>query len=66
MNHQIISYVAEMEAALMSKMEDHNEKNLLFSIASDMIAKDKEQFKNVCQAYEVVKHHIVSNLSTAQ
>ncbi|KOS60990.1 hypothetical protein FJQ98_19950 [Lysinibacillus agricola] len=59
MNHQIISYVAKMEAALMNKMEDHNEENLLFSIASDMIAKEKDQFKNVCQAYEVVKHHLV-------
>lgn len=59
MNKQIISYVAQMEAALMSQMEDHNEENLLFAIASDMIAKEKDQFKNVCQAYEVVKHHIV-------
>ncbi|WP_068983705.1 MULTISPECIES: hypothetical protein [Lysinibacillus] len=59
MNHQIISYVAKMEAALMSKMEDHTEENLLFSIASEMIAKEKDQFKNVCQAYEVVKHHLV-------
>ncbi|MFJ7979381.1 hypothetical protein ACIQ1D_03610 [Lysinibacillus xylanilyticus] len=59
MNKQIISYVAEMEAALMNKMEDHNEENLLFTIASDMIVKEKDQFKNVCQAYEVVKHHLV-------
>ncbi len=59
MNKQIISYVAEMEAALMNKMEDHNEENLLFTIASVMIAKEKDQFKNVCQAYEVVKHHLV-------
>ncbi|QPQ29885.1 hypothetical protein [Lysinibacillus sp. JNUCC 51] len=59
MNKQIISYVAEMEAALMNKMEDHNEENLLFTIASKMIAREKDQFKNVCQAYEVVKHHLV-------
>ncbi|MGE7912802.1 hypothetical protein [Lysinibacillus xylanilyticus] len=59
MNHQIISYVAKMEAALMNKMEDHTEENLLFSIASEMIAKEKDQFKNVCQAYEVVKHNLV-------
>ncbi|MCL1694974.1 MULTISPECIES: hypothetical protein [unclassified Lysinibacillus] len=59
MNKQIISYVAKMEAALMNKMEDHNEENLLFSIASDMIAEEKDQFSNVCQAYEVVKHNLV-------
>ncbi|MGN4124359.1 hypothetical protein ACMGD3_04965 [Lysinibacillus sphaericus] len=59
MNSQIISYVAKMEAALMNKMEDHNEENLLFSIASNIIAEEKDQFKNVCQAYEVVKHHLV-------
>lgn len=59
MNTQIISYVAQMEAALMNKMEDHNEENLLFSIASDMIAKEQDQYENVCQAYEVVKHHLI-------
>jgi len=59
MNKQIISYVSQMEAAIMNKMEDHNEENLLYSIALDMIAKEKDQLKNVCQAYEVVKHHLV-------
>lgn len=48
-----------MEAALMNQMEDHNEENLLFSIASDMIAKEQDQYENVCQAYEVVKHHLI-------
>ncbi|QDP99500.1 hypothetical protein FOH38_02425 [Lysinibacillus fusiformis] len=59
MNSQIISYVAKMEAALMNSMEDHNEENLLFSIASNIIAQEKDQYKNVCQAYEVVKHHLI-------
>ncbi|MDM5234582.1 hypothetical protein [Lysinibacillus pakistanensis] len=59
MNHKIIAYVEELESALMNQMEDHNEENLLFSIASNLIAQDRAQYKNVCQAYEVVKHHIV-------
>lgn len=59
MNHKIIAYVEELESALMNQMENHNEENLLFSIASKLIAQDSAQYKNVCQAYEVVKHHIV-------
>ncbi len=35
MSTQIISYVAETEAALMNRMKDHN---LLFSIALDRIS----------------------------
>ncbi|HJH11591.1 MAG TPA: hypothetical protein K8V30_07930 [Metalysinibacillus jejuensis] len=59
MNTQIKNYVAQMEAQLMADMTEAKEANL-YEIASLMIAdEDMTQFANVCQAYEVVKHHLV-------
>lgn len=58
MNNQIINYVQQMEAILLMQLAESNESNLL-DIASDMIAENEEQFDNVCQAYEVVKHDLL-------
>ena len=58
MNNQIINYVQQMESILLMQLAESNESNLL-DIASDMIAENEEQFDNVCQAYEVVKHDLL-------
>lgn len=59
LNTHIQSYVEKIQAALLNDMVTENKLDL-YDIASDMIAKnDKADFALICQAYEVVKHHLV-------
>ena len=59
MNTSILEYVEKMQATLLIDMVTANELDL-YDIANDMIAKsDDKDFEHICQAYEIVKHHLV-------
>lgn len=59
MNTQVQNYVEKIQASLLNDMVTANKLDL-YEIASDMIAKnDESDFAHICQAYEVVKHHLV-------
>lgn len=58
MNKEIINYVEKIEASVLYDLVTTDTSDL-FIIASDLIEKNKEDFSNICQAYEVVKHNLV-------
>lgn len=59
MNTNIQYYVDELQSVLMTDLfEEKN--NKLYSLANDLIERyPKDEFKNICQAYEVVKHQLI-------
>ena len=58
MNTEILSYVEKMEAAVLNDLVTTDSSDL-YEIAVKMIAEHKDAYKNICQAYEVVKHNLV-------
>lgn len=59
MNAQIEYFVEEIEGTLMSDILTDNELDL-YEIATDLISHhDGKMFSDICQAYEVVKHHLL-------
>ncbi|MER2030105.1 MAG: hypothetical protein ABS935_12060 [Solibacillus sp.] len=58
MNTEILSFVEKMEAAVLNDLVTTDSSDL-YEIAVEMIAKNKNAYKNICQAYEVVKHNLV-------
>ena len=58
MNAEITNYVEKMEAAVLNDLVTTDTSDL-FEIASDLIQHNQEDFLNICQAYEVVKHELL-------
>ncbi|MER2154670.1 MAG: hypothetical protein ABS917_10795 [Solibacillus sp.] len=58
MNTEILSFVEKMEAAVLNDLVTTDSSDL-YEIAVEMIAANKNAYKNICQAYEVVKHNLV-------
>lgn len=58
MNAQITSYVEKIEASVLYDLVTTDTSDL-FNIATDLIEHNKEDFTNICQAYEVVKHNLL-------
>ena len=59
MNTQIKYFVEQIESALMADIFTNNELDL-YNIATDLIShNDGKMFAYICQAYEVVKHHLL-------
>lgn len=59
MTDQIEYFVEQMEAALMSDIIADHELDL-YDVATDLIShNDGKMLANICQAYEVVKHHLL-------
>lgn len=58
MNTEILSFVEKMEAAVLNDLVTTDSSDL-YEIAVEMIAEHKDSYKNICQAYEVVKHNLV-------
>ena len=58
MNEEILEIVEKMKAAILYDLVT-TDKSDLYQIALDMIQQDKQQYKNICQAYEVVRHNLV-------
>lgn len=58
MNAQITNYVEKIEASVLYDLVT-TDKSDLFIIASDLIENNKEDYTNICQAYEVVKHNLL-------
>lgn len=59
MNAQIEYFVEQMEATILSEIVTENEHDL-YEIATDLINhNDDKMFADICQAYEVVKHHLI-------
>ena len=61
MNTQILNFVEEMEATLLNDLVTANKlDDDLYDIAMELIENNnKEAYENICQAYEVVKHHLI-------
>ena len=59
MNAQIEHFVEQIEATLMSDIFTDNKLDL-YDIATDLMDhNDGKMFADICQAYEVVKHHLL-------
>lgn len=59
MTPQIQYFVEQIEATLMLDIMEENELDL-YDIATDLIRhNDDTMFADICQAYEVVKHHLL-------
>ena len=58
MNAEITTYVEKMEAAVLNDLVTTDTSDL-FEIASDLIQHNQDDFSNICQAYEVVKHELL-------
>ena len=59
MTAQIEYFVEQIEATLMSDILADNELDL-YDIATDLIShNDGKMLADICQAYEVVKHHLL-------
>lgn len=59
MNTQIEFFVEQLQAIVMADLAEEKETNL-FGMANDMIAcHHEDEFENICQAYEVVKHNLL-------
>lgn len=58
MNVEILNYVEQMEAALLSDLVTTDTSNL-YAIATTMIENEETAFEEICQAYEVVKHELL-------
>lgn len=59
MNAQIENFVEQIEASVMLNILGDNELDL-YDIATDLIShNDGKMFADICQAYEVVKHHLI-------
>ena len=61
MNTQILTFVEQMEAKLLNNIVMGNElEHDLYDIATELIENHgKDAYSNICQAYEVVKHHLI-------
>ncbi|WP_332645522.1 hypothetical protein [Lysinibacillus sp. 54212] len=60
MNEQIEYFVEKMEATILSDIVTENEQDL-YEIATDLIShNDGKMFADICQAYELVKHHLIA------
>ena len=61
MDIQILNFVEKMEAKLLNNIAtgyelDHG----LYDIATELLeSNDKDSYETICQAYEVVKHHLI-------
>ena len=60
MNEQITNYIEKIEASVLYDLVTTDTSDL-YIIASDLIENNKEDYKNICQAYEVVKHELLGN-----
>ena len=58
MNEQITNYIEKIEASVLYDLVTTDTSDL-YIIASDLIENNKEDFTNICQAYEVVKHELL-------
>ena len=59
MNAQIEYFVEQIEATLMSDIFTENKLDL-YDIATDLMDHNVViMFADICQAYEVVKHHLL-------
>lgn len=58
MSTEILTYVEIMEAAVLNDLVTTDTSDL-YEIATELIAEDKEAYDTICQAYEVVKHHLL-------
>lgn len=59
MTPQIQYFVEQIESTLMLDILEYNELDL-YDIATDLIShNDDAMFADICQAYEVVKHHLL-------
>ena len=61
MDTQILNFVEKMEAKLLNDLIVADElEHDLYDIATEMLENsDKESYETICQAYEVVKHHLI-------
>lgn len=59
MNSHIQFYVDEIQAILMADLYEEKELSL-YSIANHLIKHHHEnEYKDICQAYEIVKHQLL-------
>lgn len=58
MSKEIINFVEKIQGQLMFDLAAGKETNL-FDIATNLIAKHKSDQRDICQAYEVVKHSLL-------
>lgn len=58
MSTEILTYVEIMEAAVLNDLVTTDTSDL-YEIATELITEDKEAYDTICQAYEVVKHHLL-------
>lgn len=59
MNSQIEFFVEQLQAIVMADLAEEKEVNL-YKLANDMIScHHEDEFENICQAYEVVKHQLL-------
>ena len=61
MDTQILNFVEEMEAKLLNNLITADELDHdLYDIATELLeSNDKDSYETICQAYEVVKHHLI-------
>ena len=61
MDTQILNFVEKMEAKLLNDIAAGNELDHdLYDIATELLeSNNKDSYENICQAYEVVKHHLL-------
>ena len=58
MTKEIINFVEKIQGQLMFDLAEGNESNLEM-IANNLIARHKNDTRNICQAYEIVKHSLI-------
>lgn len=61
MNTQVDYYVEQMQAIIMADLAE-NDETTLYGVANDMInCHHENEFRHICQAYEVVKHQFIGH-----
>ena len=58
MSKEIINFVEEIKGQLMYEIAAGKDTSLM-EIATNLIARHKTEQRNICQAYEVVKHSLL-------
>lgn len=58
MSKEIINFIEQIEGQLMMDLAQGKQSSLA-SIAHDLIARHKTSSRDICQAYEVVKHDLL-------
>lgn len=60
-NTQVDYYVEQLQALLMADLAEKDE-TTLYGVANDMIKwHHPDELKNICQAYEIVKHQFIGH-----